>query len=181
MKLISDAAKDIDAQETTEWLESLEAVIEHDGVERARYLLRKLSEHAARTGAGIPHALTTPFCNTIPTSDEPAMAGDPEMERHIESLVRWNALVTVMRANMNTDDLGGHISTFQSVATLYGVGFNYFWRATRTRETWWTSRVILRPGCMRAHSLRGVLPSSSWTVFAARSMVTACLPIRIPG
>ncbi len=129
MKFFSDASTDIDAQETTEWLESLEAVIQHDGVERAHYLLRKLSEQAARTGSDIPYALTTPFCNTIPTSDEPVMAGDPEMERRIGSLVRWNALVTVMRANMNSDDLGGHISTFQSVATLYSVGFNHFWRA----------------------------------------------------
>lgn len=98
-------------------------------MERAHYILKQLSDHATRTGAQIPYALTTPFRNTIPITEEARMPGDLFMERRIRSLVRWNALITVMRANMNDDELGGHISTFQSSATLYDVGFNYFWRA----------------------------------------------------
>ncbi|MEH6358193.1 MAG: pyruvate dehydrogenase (acetyl-transferring), homodimeric type [Pseudomonadales bacterium] len=122
---------DIDAQETSEWVDALEAVIKHEGMERAHYLLKQLSDHATRTGAQLPYALTTPFRNTIPVQDETPMPGDVFMERRIRSMVRWNALIMVMRANMDNDDeLGGHISSFQSGATLYDVGFNHFWRAT---------------------------------------------------
>ena len=126
---------DADPQETTEWVDALEAVIKNEGMERAHYLLKQLSDHATRTGAQLPYALTTPFRNTIPVQDEIPMPGDVFMERRIRSMVRWNALVMVMRANMNNDDeLGGHISTFQSGATLYDVGFNHFWRATNDEQ-----------------------------------------------
>jgi len=125
---------DVDPQETVEWVDALEAVIKNEGMERAHYLLKKLSDHATRTGAQLPYALTTPFRNTIPVQDETPMPGDLFMERRIRSMVRWNALVMVMRANMNDDELGGHISTFQSVATLFDVGFNHFWRATNEAQ-----------------------------------------------
>lgn len=126
---------DIDAQETSEWVDALEAVIKHEGMERAHYLLKQLSDHATRTGAQLPYALTTPFRNTIPVQDETPMPGDVFMERRIRSMVRWNALIMVMRANMDNDDeLGGHISSFQSGATLYDVGFNHFWRATNEEQ-----------------------------------------------
>jgi len=125
----SHQADDSDPVETAEWIESLEAVIQNAGMERAHYILKKLSNHSTRTGAQIPYALTTPYRNTIPVTEEALMPGDLFMERRIRSLVRWNALVTVIRANLSPDDLGGHISTFQSSATLYDVGFNYFWRA----------------------------------------------------
>ncbi len=121
--------EDSDQLETKEWIDSLESLIKNSGMERAHYILKKLSNHATRTGAQIPYALTTPYRNTIPVADEAIMPGDVFMERKIRSLIRWNALVTVIRANLNEDDLGGHISTFQSSATLYDVGFNYFWRA----------------------------------------------------
>lgn len=126
---------DVDPQETTEWVDALEAVIKNVGMERAHYILKQLSDHATRTGAQLPYALTTPFRNTIPVQDEDPMPGDVFMERQIRSMVRWNALIMVMRANMNNDDeLGGHISTFQSVATLFDVGFNHFWRATNDQQ-----------------------------------------------
>ncbi len=124
------SSDDMDPTETEEWVDALEAVIQKEGMERAHFILKQLSDHATRTGAQIPYALTTPFRNTIPLADEAPMPGDLFMERGIRSLVRWNALVMVMRANMNDDELGGHISTFQSSATLYDVGFNYFWRAS---------------------------------------------------
>lgn len=126
---------DVDPQETKEWVDALEAVIKNVGMERAHYILKQLSDHATRTGAQLPYALTTPFRNTIPVQDEDPMPGDVFMERRIRSMVRWNALIMVMRANMNNDDeLGGHISTFQSVATLFDVGFNHFWRATNEEQ-----------------------------------------------
>ncbi len=129
MLLHRPSSDDLDPTETQEWVDALESVIQKEGMERAHYILKELSDHATRTGAQIPYALTTPFRNTIPVADEAPMPGDLFMERGIRSLVRWNALVMVMRANMNDDELGGHISTFQSSATLYDVGFNYFWRA----------------------------------------------------
>lgn len=118
--------EDEDPVETREWLEALESVIEYEGIERAEYLLSKLSDRATRAGTPMPYAITTPFRNSIQPIDEARMPGDMFMERRIRSLIRWNALVMVMRANMKPGDLGGHISTFSSAATLYDVGFNYF-------------------------------------------------------
>ncbi len=124
-----DNLDDLDPEETREWLDALEDIIQFHGMERAYFILKQLSDHSTRTGAQIPYALTTPYRNTIPLADEVMMPGDLMAERRIRSLVRWNALMMVMRANQGHDDLGGHISTFQSCATLYDVGFNYFWRA----------------------------------------------------
>ena len=121
--------QDIDPVETREWLDALESVLEAEGLERAAYLMSRLSERASRDGTVLPYAITTPFRNTIPVSREARMPGDLFMERRIRSLVRWNALVMVMRANLREGDLGGHISTFSSIATLLDVGFNYFFHA----------------------------------------------------
>ena len=120
--------EDTDPLETTEWLESFDAVVKNDGRERARFLLERLAEHATETGTRLPPAITTPFRNTIPPTAEKRMPGDLFMERRIRSLVRWNALAMVMRANDNNEGLGGHISSFSSSATLYDVGYNYFFR-----------------------------------------------------
>ena len=114
--------------ETREWLESLEYVLEHDGIERANFLLRRLSSRLTETGARLPYTINTPYRNTIPANQEAFMPGDLFMERRIRSLVRWNALAMVVRANRREGDVGGHISTFASAATLYDVGFNYFFR-----------------------------------------------------
>ena len=117
---------DIDPVETQEWLDALESVLEKEGEERAHYLMTRLGELASRTGTQLPYAITTPYRNTIPVGHEARMPGDLFMERRIRSLVRWNALAMVMRANHKDPSLGGHISTFASSATLYDIGFNYF-------------------------------------------------------
>ncbi|WP_084309767.1 pyruvate dehydrogenase (acetyl-transferring), homodimeric type [Pseudomonas jinjuensis] len=121
--------QDIDPTETQEWLDSLESVLEHEGEERAHYLLTRMGELATRTGTQLPYAITTPYRNTIPVTHEARMPGDLFMERRIRSLIRWNAVAMVMRANRLDPDLGGHISTFASSATLYDIGFNYFFQA----------------------------------------------------
>jgi len=121
---------DIDPIETQEWLDALASVINNEGADRARYILTKLGEKARAEGAAQEGALTSPYVNTILPKDEKRMPGDLFMERRIRSLIRWNALALVLRANMNDDDLGGHISTFSSAATLYDVGFNYFFKGS---------------------------------------------------
>ncbi|MEE8059493.1 MAG: pyruvate dehydrogenase (acetyl-transferring), homodimeric type [Pseudomonadales bacterium] len=119
--------QDNDPTETAEWLEALNDVIgQEGGSERATFLLKTMTERAAQSGSKVPSAITTPFCNTIKPTHERRMPGDLFMERRIRSLIRWNALAMVMRANDNDDGLGGHISSFSSAATLYDIGFNYF-------------------------------------------------------
>ena len=124
----SERLKDTDPDETREWLEALASVMERSGPERAGFLLDRLSSRLAHAGSALPHAITTPYRNTIPSTEEAFMPGDLFMERRIRSLIRWNALAMVVRANRGDGDLGGHISTFASAATLYDVGFNYFFR-----------------------------------------------------
>ena len=126
---VSDAnGRDPDPEETGEWLEALEYVLDNAGIERANFLLERLSSRLTRTGARLPYTITTPYRNTIPANQEAFMPGDLFMERRIRSLIRWNALAMVVRANRKSGDLGGHISTFASAATLYDVGYNYFFR-----------------------------------------------------
>jgi len=117
-------SKDLDPIETSEWLEAINSVIKEEGIERASFIMTKLAKKLNEEGAIPSYNLTTPFRNSIPAKDEASMPGDLFMERRIRSLIRWNALAIVLRANMNDDDLGGHISTFSSAATLYDVGFN---------------------------------------------------------
>lgn len=119
---------DVDPLETKEWLDSLYSVIRHSGKERAAYLVKELADHAIAAHVKMPAAITTPFRNTIPVHEEKRMPGDLFMERRIRSLIRWNALAMVIRANRNKEGLGGHIASFSSAATLYDVGFNYFFR-----------------------------------------------------
>ena len=118
--------RDIDPVETQEWLDALESVLEKEGEGRAHFLLTRLAQYASRRGAQLPYAITTPYRNTIPSAREARMPGDLFMERRIRSLVRWNALAMVMRASERGGDLGGHISSFASSATLYDIGYNYF-------------------------------------------------------
>jgi pyruvate dehydrogenase E1 component len=123
-------AEDKDPIETREWLDALDEVVRHTGPERASFLLLELAKHAVDAGLRLPPAITSPFRNTIAPADQKMMPGDLFMERRIRSLVRWNAVAMVMRANDNDEGLGGHISSFSSSATLYDVGFNYFFRGT---------------------------------------------------
>lgn len=119
---------DKDPIETQEWLDAIDSILKNEGRGRAAFLLKTLAERAARAGTRLPPAVTTPYKNTIPPAEEKRMPGDLFMERRIRSLVRWNALAMVMRANERSEGIGGHISSFSSSATLYDVGFNYFFR-----------------------------------------------------
>jgi len=121
---------DLDPTETREWLEALDSICRSQGDERASYILAQLNARATENGIDLPQSVTTHFCNTIPVVREKKMPGDLFMERRIRSLVRWNALAMVMRANAQSDGIGGHIASFSSAATLYDVGFNYFFRGS---------------------------------------------------
>ena len=121
---------DIDSQETQEWLDALTAVIENEGTERAHFLLEAMIDKARRSGSNLPYNATTAYVNTIPTHLQQRLPGNPDMERRIRALVRWNAIMTVLRANEKSPGVGGHIASFQSAATLYDTAFNYFFRAT---------------------------------------------------
>ncbi len=120
--------QDIDAIETKEWLDALKSVVRHAGKERAAELLKTLSESAVNQGIEQPSSIRTPYRNTIPVDKEVDYPGDLKMERKIRSIVRWNAMAMVMKANDNDDGLGGHIASFASSATLYDVAFNNFFR-----------------------------------------------------
>ncbi|TDI93728.1 MAG: pyruvate dehydrogenase (acetyl-transferring), homodimeric type [Caldithrix sp.] len=119
---------DTDSEETAEWLEALEGLVEFKGSERTLFLLKKLIEKGRQLGVQLPFTANTPYINTIPPEIEPAFPGDRAIERRIKSIIRWNAMAMVVRANIKSDGLGGHISTFASAATLYEVGFNHFFR-----------------------------------------------------
>ncbi len=121
--------QDVDREETDEWIESLNAVVQSDGIERAHYLLEMLIDEARRAGANLPYSANTAYVNTIPESREEHTPGDPAIEWRIRSLIRWNALAMVVQANRQSSELGGHIASFASSATLYDVGFNHFWHA----------------------------------------------------
>jgi pyruvate dehydrogenase E1 component len=123
------AADDPDSLETQEWLDALQSVLEREGPERAHYLLEKLVEKARRSGAYIPFSLNTAYLNTIPPHLEERSPGDHALEERIRSFCRWNAMVMVAKANKSDDELGGHIASFASVGTLFGIGFNHFWHA----------------------------------------------------
>ena len=123
------STSDIDPLETKEWIDSLNAVVENVGNERAHYLLSQLIDQSYRKGSRIPFIQNTPYINTIPPEEEEKSSGDQNIERKIRSLIRWNAAAMVVRANKKFPELGGHIGTFASAATLYDVGMNHFWRA----------------------------------------------------
>jgi pyruvate dehydrogenase E1 component len=120
--------------ENREWLESLDYVLESQGPERVRDLLRRLQVRARQRAVQIPFTANTPYLNTIPVSRQPVFPGSREIERRIKSIVRWNAMAMVVRANRQSDGIGGHISTYAFSATLFEVGFNHFFRAKTVRH-----------------------------------------------
>ncbi|GIX48444.1 MAG: pyruvate dehydrogenase E1 component [Candidatus Tectimicrobiota bacterium] len=122
-------AAELEAIETREWLESLDYVLQTEGPERVRRLLQELQRHAQQQGVELPFSANTPYINTIPAERQPPFPGSREIERRIKSLVRWNAMAMVVRANREDRDIGGHISTYASAATLFEVAFNHFLRA----------------------------------------------------
>jgi pyruvate dehydrogenase E1 component len=121
--------KHIEDEGIQEWLESLDSVLESSGPDVAREILERLRAHATVSGIDLPFTANTPYANTIPARLEPLFPGNQELERRIKSLIRWNALAMVVRANRVEHNIGGHISTYASAATLYEVGFNHFFRA----------------------------------------------------
>jgi pyruvate dehydrogenase E1 component len=122
-------SQDLDPLETREWLDALDSVVTFDGADRATFLLDELLNDARRSGVPVPYSANTPYLNTIPPDREPQYPGDLETEYMIRSLIRWNAVATVLRANKESSELGGHIASYQSAATLYEIGFNHFWQA----------------------------------------------------
>ncbi len=140
---------DLDPSETQEWVESVQAVIERDGADRAHQLLESVVEVTRRAGAHLPFSPTTEYINTIPAHLEAQNPGDMAMEHRIRSIIRWNAMAMVVRANRKPGELGGHIASFSSAATLYDVGFNHFWRGPDGEH----------PGdviCVQGHSSPGI-------------------------
>ena len=121
--------RDQDPLETAEWLDALKSVVAVRGPERANFLLGQLLEEARRDGLFIPQTLTTAYKNTIPPDKEEPFPGDRDTEHKIRSVIRWNAVAIILRANKESSELGGHIASFQSAATLYDIGFGHFWHA----------------------------------------------------
>jgi pyruvate dehydrogenase E1 component len=130
LKTIEERQTDLNPQETSEWLEALEQVVDEIGPNRAQYLLERLLDRAANFGITASRNLTTPYLNTIPVQEELPYPGDRALERRIKSLLRWNAAAMVARANKYDPNIGGHISTYASLATVTEVGFNHFFRGS---------------------------------------------------
>src|SRR6201987_1685312 len=123
-----DMSPDVDPQETREWLDAIDGVLEHEGADRAQFLIEQVIDRARRRGAYIPFSANTAYINTIPVDRQPKMPGDQAIEEKIRNYARWNAMAMVWRANKHTN-VGGHIASYASAATLYDVGYNHFWHA----------------------------------------------------
>src|SRR5688572_19007823 len=130
----SPKLEDLDPVETQEWLESIDSVLRTHGAERAHFLLDRLIDHTRRSGAYLPFKPNTAYVNTISPGQEKEYPGNRALERRLEAYIRWNAMAMVVQANRISSELGGHISTYASSATLYEVGFNHFWRAPSDRH-----------------------------------------------
>ncbi|MCH8619167.1 pyruvate dehydrogenase (acetyl-transferring), homodimeric type [Undibacterium sp. TS12] len=128
-QVLAQAANDPDVVETNEWLDALEAVIENEGPERAHYLMERMVDLARRRGAHIPFSSNTAYVNTIPADQGEHCPGNLEIEERLRSYMRWNAMAMVVKANRLDGDLGGHLSSFASLANMLGIGFNHFWHA----------------------------------------------------
>ena len=172
-----DRLQDIDPLETREWVDSLEAVLELEGPQRAHFLLEQLVDKARRSGAYLPYRAQTAYINTIPPHLEEPIPGDQALEARLRSYVRWNAVAMVLRAGKKDLELGGHIASFASAATLYDVGFNHFWHAPERQPR---RRPRLLPGPLLAGHLCARLPRrapdarSSSTTSARKSTARAC-------
>jgi pyruvate dehydrogenase E1 component len=126
--MAEESPRDLDPQETQEWLDALHDVLEREGPERAHHLIEALTEKTRRTGAFLPFSANTAYINTIPPHREERSPGDHALEWRIRSIIRWNAMALVVNSNREHSGIGGHIASFASAATLYDVGFNHFWK-----------------------------------------------------
>src|SRR5436190_10805963 len=124
-----DARTDSDTLETGEWIDSLRAVLHYRGPDRAAFLIEQLTDEAQRAGVSAPFTLNTPYVNTIPPAREARANWNRDIEHRIRSIIRWNAVAIILRANKESSELGGHIASFQSAATPYDIGFGHSWRA----------------------------------------------------
>ena len=125
---------DVDPIETNDWLASIDSLIREEGIERAQFIIDQVMQQARAGGVSLPSGITTDYVNTIPVSEQPAYPGNLEIERRIRSYVRWNAVMMVLRGQKKDLDLGGHLSTYQSAATMYEVGFNHFFKAATEKN-----------------------------------------------
>ena len=149
---------DVDPIETREWLDALDSVLAFEGTDRAQFLLGELATEGRRRGAPVPYSATTPYVNTIPVDQQPAYPGDLAIEHRIRSLIRWNALAIVLRANKESSELGGHIASFQSVGDALRHRLHALLaraRPSSTAATSSTSRATSRPASTPAPSWRG--------------------------
>ena len=147
---VSHQLPDVDPVETDEWLDAFDDIVDVRGRNRARYLLMRLLERARQKHVDFPATVSTPYVNTIPSDDEPEFPGDEYLERRIRAFIRWNAAVMVVRANIRSEAIGGHLSTYASSAALYEVGFNHFFRGK-------DDGVAGRPGLLPGPRLPGHL------------------------
>ncbi len=120
---------DIDRQETQEWLDSIDAIANIDGHDRAEFIIEQLQQRIAQKTGKTVFSANTPYLNTIPKELEPELPGNPELEKKVTAIIRWNAMAMVVKKNRISSDYGGHIASFASSANLYETGFNHFWRA----------------------------------------------------
>jgi pyruvate dehydrogenase E1 component len=175
---------DLDPVETREWLDALEAVVEAEGPERATFILRKLLDRARALRVPMPPVLNTPYCNTIPLSDQPQYPGNLEIESRISGLVRWNALALVVRANKKASELGGHLATYASVADLFEVGCNHFFRARQSGDLiYWQPHAA--PGVYARAYLEGRLSEEQLDNYrqetGGRGLSSYCHPWLMPA
>src|SRR5579872_4125191 len=127
-KFMTKTWDDNDPIETKEWLDALSSVLKHEGSERANFIIAKLLEKAAQKGLAGVASIKTPYCNTLAVDQQPEYPGDLDLEKRIDACIRWNAIVMVLRAKKNVGGVGGHLSSYASIATLYEVGLNHFFR-----------------------------------------------------
>jgi len=127
--MVHDVLPDVDPEETREWLDALDGVLVHEGPARAQHLVERIVERAQTGGAHVELGVQTPYVNTIPLALQPQLPGNEELETRLRHYIRWNAMAMVVRANETSSELGGHVASFASSATLYDVGFNHFFRA----------------------------------------------------
>jgi len=177
-------AEDLNPQETAEWLQALDQVVSESGPTRASFLLDHLANRARVSGAAPSYYVNTPYVNTIPVEEQVPYPGDRALERRLKSLIRWNALAMVVRANNYDHGIGGHISTYASLATLVEVGFNHF--STRPMAIspgiWSISRGTPRRAFTRALTWRdGSTKSTSRTSVTSCANTPACPRTRILG
>lgn len=174
-------AQDPDPEETREWLDSFDGLVEHRGEDRASEVIQNVIQHARRSDLHLPDSLTTDYVNTIPADEQPEYPGDPELEKEIRNAIRWNAAMLVHRAQRPGVSVGGHLSSYASIANMYEVGFNHFFRG-RDHEGG-GDHVFFQghasPASTPAPSCWAASPRNSWTASARKSPAsTACPPTR---